>query len=96
VFDLPEPPQVHSNTYWKEMRQHGSTTMRNEYRPDSAMPRFRAVFDDLGRMVILICLNNDLGDGWEQEQSDPWYSSNVSEKYAYPIGINIVFYALTH
>jgi hypothetical protein len=96
VFDLPSPPQIHSNVYWAEMRKTGSTTMRNEYRPDSATPRFRAVFDDRGRMVMLICLNNDLGDGWEQEQSDPWYFTHVSEKHAYPLGINIVFYALTH
>ncbi len=96
VYDLPSPPQIHSNVYWQEMNQRGSTTMRNEYRPDSATPRFRAVFDDRGRMVMLICLNNDLGDGWEQEQSDPWYFTHVSEKHAYPLGINIVFYALTH
>lgn len=96
VFDLQSPPQVHSNVYWEEMRQQGRTNMHNEIRPDSATPRFRAVYDDRGRMVMLICLNNDLGDGWEQEQSDPWYFSNVSEKHAYPLGINIVFYALTH
>ncbi|OYW22731.1 MAG: hypothetical protein B7Z55_04295 [Planctomycetales bacterium 12-60-4] len=96
VYDLPSPPQIHSNVYCQEMNQHGSTAMRNEIRPDSATPHFRAVFDDRGRMVMLICLNNDLGDGWEQEQSDPWYFTHVSEKHAYPLGINIVFYALTH
>lgn len=96
VFDLQSPPQVHSNVYWEEMRQLGRTNMHNEIRPDSSTPRFRAVHDDRGRLVMLMCLNNDLGDGWEQEQSDPWYFSNVSEKHAYPLGINIVFYALTH
>ncbi|WP_395736649.1 DUF4159 domain-containing protein [Prosthecobacter sp.] len=96
VFNLTSPPQIHSNVYWQEMNQHGKTNMHNEIRPDSATPRFRAVFDDRGRMVMLICLNNDLGDGWEQEQSDPWYFTHVSEKHAYPLGINIVFYALTH
>jgi hypothetical protein len=98
VFDLSQPPQVHSNVYWEEMRRQGRTNMHNEIRPDAAQPIFRAVHDDRGRMVMLICLNNDLGDGWEQEQeqSDPWYFSNVSEKHAYPLGINIVFYALTH
>ncbi|MBN8422211.1 MAG: DUF4159 domain-containing protein [Verrucomicrobia bacterium] len=96
VYDLPSPPQVHSNVYWQEMNQRGTTTMRNEYLPESATPHFRAVFDDRHRMVMLICLNNDLGDGWEQEQSDPWYFTHVSEKHAYPLGINIVFYVLTH
>ncbi|OYW69499.1 MAG: transmembrane prediction [Verrucomicrobiales bacterium 32-60-5] len=28
--------------------------------------------------------------------SDPWYFREFSEKYAYPLGINIIFYALTH
>lgn len=96
VYNLATPPQVHSNVYWAEMRQYGTTNMGNEIRDDSATPSFRAVYDGRGRMVMLICLNNDLGDGWEQEQSDPWYFSEVSEKHAYPLGINIVFYALTH
>lgn len=96
VFDLPAPPQVHSNVYWAEMRQHGRSRMTNETRKDAATPSFRAVHDDRGRMVMLICLNNDLGDGWEQEAFDPTYFREVSEKHAYPIGINIVFYALTH
>lgn len=47
-------------------------------------------------MVMLICLNNDMGDGWEQESFDADYFREVSEKHAYTLGINIVFYALTH
>ena len=38
----------------------------------------------------------DLGDGWKEEGTDPWYFREFSEKYAYPLGVNIVFYALTH
>lgn len=96
VFDLPDPPQVHSSVYWEEMRKSGRTRMTNETRPGAETPRFRAVHDDRGRMVMLICVNNDLGDGWEREASDPWYFTHVSEKHAYPLGINIVFYVLTH
>ena len=47
-------------------------------------------------MMCIICFNTDLGDGWEQEGVDPWYFKEFSEKKAYPMGINIVFYALTH
>jgi hypothetical protein len=96
VFDLPELPQAHSNVYVAEMRKFGRTNMTNEIRKGTETPHFRAVHDDLGRMVMLICLNNDLGDGWEMESSDPWYFTEVSEKYAYPFGINIVTYVLTH
>lgn len=96
VFDLKEPPQAHSNAYWSHVRKGTPNITSNETRPDAAKPIFRAVHDDRGRMVMLLCLNNDLGDGWEQESFDPDYFREVSEKYAYPIGINIVFYALTH
>ena len=40
--------------------------------------------------------NTDLGDGWEREGEDSWYFTEFSEKKAYPLGINIVTYALTH
>ncbi|MBK8039508.1 MAG: DUF4159 domain-containing protein [Verrucomicrobiaceae bacterium] len=96
VFDLKEPPQVHSNVFWDQMRRSGRSTLGNEIRPDAAAPIFRALYDTRGRMVMLICLNNDLGDGWEQEAFDPDYFREVSEKHAFPLGINIVFYALTH
>ncbi len=28
---------------------------------------YRAIFDDKGRMMAIICHNTDLGDGWERE-----------------------------
>lgn len=96
VFDLPEPPLVHSDRYCREMREFGRCGLGNETKPDAATPHFRAVHDDRGRMVMLICLNNDMGDGWEREGSDPWYFTHVSEKLAFPMGINIVSYVLTH
>ncbi|HBJ83190.1 MAG TPA: transmembrane prediction [Verrucomicrobiales bacterium] len=96
VFDLPAPPQVHSNVYWSHKHKGTRNTTSNEIRPDAAQPVFRAVHDDRGRMVMLICLNNDMGDGWEQESFDTDYFREVSEKHAYPLGINIVFYVLTH
>lgn len=96
VFDLKEPPQVHSNVYWSHVRKGTPNTTSNETRPDAAAPIFRALYDGQGRMIMLICLNNDLGDGWEQEAFDPDYFREVSEKHAFPLGINIVFYALTH
>ena len=57
---------------------------------------FKALYDDKGRMMAIICHNTDLGDGWEEEGVDPWYFREFSEKKAYPMGINIVFYAMTH
>jgi hypothetical protein len=65
-------------------------------RYDAQTPHYRAVFDDNGRIMALICHNTDLGDGWEQEGASEYYFKEFSEKKAFPLGINIVFYALTH
>ena len=53
-------------------------------------------FDDDGRMMLIICHNTDLGDGWEREAEAQWYFDEFSVKKAYPMGINIVTYAMTH
>ena len=35
-------------------------------------------------------------DGWEREGEDPRYFRQFSEKMAYPMAINIIFYVMTH
>jgi hypothetical protein len=47
-------------------------------------------------MMAIICHNTDVGDGWEREGLDPEYFKEFSEKWSYPLGINIVTYAMTH
>ena len=54
------------------------------------------IFDEKGRMMAIICHNTDLGDGWEREGEAEFYFKEFSEPKAYPMGINIVFYAMTH
>ncbi len=63
---------------------------------DTSKVHYKGIFDDKGRMMVIICHNTDLGDGWEREGEDPWYFKEFSEKKAYPLGINIVTYAMTH
>jgi hypothetical protein len=46
--------------------------------------------------MAIICHNTDLGDGWEREAEDPEYFRTYSEPKSYPMGINIIFYAMTH
>ena len=94
IFVLKEKPQIPSiNAAW-EGRSRGITwEPRNS---DTSTPHYRAIYDDKGRMMAIICHNTDLGDGWEREGEDEWYFREFSEKSAYPLGINIVFYAMTH
>lgn len=89
VYDLKEKPQVPSIHVWE------STGLSYE-RYDAEHVDYRAYFDDAGRMVAIICHNTDLGDGWEREGENEEYFHQFSEKQAYPMGINIVVYAMTH
>jgi hypothetical protein len=40
--------------------------------------------------------NTDVGDGWEREGWAVEYFKLYSEKWSYPLGINVVTYAMTH
>jgi len=94
VFPLKVKPQIPSVGAAMSGRDRGITF---EWGKDgSEEVHYKAVFDDKRRMMMMICHNTDLGDGWEEEGTDPWYFREFSEKYAYPLGINILFYALTH
>jgi hypothetical protein len=65
-------------------------------RPDAREVHHRALFDDNGRLMVIATHNTDNGDGWEREGENDYYFHNFSEKIAYPLGINILFYAMTH
>ena len=94
VFELKEKPQIPSITVALQGRSYGITW--EPRRSDTSTPHYKAIYDDKGRIMSIICHNTDLGDGWEREGEDEWYFREFSEKKAYPLGINIVFYAMTH
>lgn len=93
VFDLQELPQVTDIQTWSQGNDfeyyHGAAGYDES-------PHFWAYFDDNERMMALICHNNDLGDGWEREGENKEYFHRYSEKMAYPFGINVVVYAMSH
>jgi hypothetical protein len=93
VFDLKEKPQIPNYELGEASQWNGGITWE---RSDARTPHYRAIFDDKGRMMAIICHNTDLGDGWEREGVYEYYFREFSEKKAYPLGINIVFYAMTH
>ncbi|HKV06125.1 MAG TPA: DUF4159 domain-containing protein [Candidatus Acidoferrales bacterium] len=67
---------------------------RWSYGPDSATPKWRAIRDDKGRIMIAVCHNSDVGDAWEWADSAayPEHAASV----AYRIGVNYIIYGMTH
>lgn len=97
VYDLKEKPQVPALNAAR--RGAGGRVGSWEYAndgSDTSQANYRAITDDEGRIMVFICHNTDLGDGWEREGEDQWYFDEFSVKKAYPMGINIVTYAMTH
>ncbi|MEY4941667.1 MAG: hypothetical protein RIQ93_3402 [Verrucomicrobiota bacterium] len=56
----------------------------------------QALLDERQRISVLAIHNSDISDGWEREGEQADYFKVFSEARAYPLGINIVFYLMTH
>jgi len=95
VYRLKEKPQVPSIGVAMYGRAEG-ITWEEGHGGNCRDVHYRGIEDDKGRLMAIICHNTDLGDGWEREGEDPWYFKEFAEKKAYPMGINIVTYAMTH
>ena len=97
VFDLKEKPQIPNVYLGTQSQIPGSPYYGITWeRPDAREPHYRGIFDDHDRLMVVICHNTDLGDGWEREGDNEIFFREFSEKHAYPLGINILFYAMTH
>lgn len=79
-----DPMDPRSSIHWRD-RGEGSDEMH-----------VRAWLDDKQRIMCLAIHNSDVSDGWEREGENPDYFHRYSEKIAYPLGINLVFYLMTH
>ncbi len=95
VFDIKlakhemQVPNVRTGT------EHQWTGITYE-RHDAKQVHFKGIFDDKQRMMVFIAHNTDNGDGWEREGENEYYFREFAEKKAYPLGINVIFYAMTH
>ncbi len=92
VFQIKTKGQVPNIGLGEESQHHGITWER----PDARDVHHRVLYDDKGRMMVFAAHNTDNGDGWEREGEAEYYFKTFSEKVAYPLGINVVFYAMTH
>jgi hypothetical protein len=84
VYDLKERVRVPGANV-----VHGSGVERG-----GVVPHWRAIRDSKGRMIVAICFNMDVGDGWEFAD-DPAYPEKLSSE-AIRLGVNYVMYAMTH
>lgn len=92
VFTIREKGQVPNIALGHESQWHGVTWER----PDAREVHHRVIYDDRGRIMVLATHNTDNGDGWEREGESAYYFEHFSEKTAYPLGINVLVYIMTH
>lgn len=64
------------------------------YRNDGAVPHWRGIYDDDGRVMVAMSFNSDIGDSWEWAD-DPSYPEKYSA-LGIRVGVNYVVYAMTH
>lgn len=64
------------------------------YENDGRHVKCKGVYDDKGRLMMMINFNTDLGDAW-QNAAEPYYPHELSNM-AFKMGINAIVYTLTH
>jgi hypothetical protein len=72
----------------------GNEVRRSECEWEACYTQVKGMYDDEGRMMMVVNFNTDLGDAWEWAE-DPRYPLETST-YAYQIGANIIAYAMSH
>jgi hypothetical protein len=98
VFDLGRDKNALQtpNFYSGERSQFTGVTWEYHDGEECRDMHVRALHDERGRMIAIATHNTDNGDGWEREGEYAYFFREFSEKRAYPLGVNIVFYVMTH
>lgn len=90
-YNIAAKPQV-PNAAIGELSQYRGVTWE---RHDAREVHYRGIQDDRGRLMAIFCHNTDLGDGWSEDGANRYFYREFSMKKAFPLGINIVLYALS-
>lgn len=85
LYDLDDRFQVPGEQYISTGRT---------YEKDGYVPKWRAIRDDKGRIMVAICFNMHLGDAWEWAD-DPEYPETFASM-AFREGLNYIVYGMTH
>jgi hypothetical protein len=83
ITEIMQVPNVRNGRYG------GPTWERDGYDP-----YVLGIFDDDGRLMVVINWNTDLGDAWEWSD-DPFYPLKYST-FAYEMGANFIVYGMSH
>ena len=85
LYDIDEKFQIPSEVYVNTGRT---------YEKDGYVPKWRAIRNEHGRIMVAICHNMHLGDAWEWADS-PEYPEKFSG-LAFRIVLNYITYSMTH
>jgi hypothetical protein len=85
LYDIDEKFQIPGEQYVATGRT---------YEKDGFVPKWRAIRNEHGRIMVAICANMHLGDAWEWADS-PEYPEKFSG-LAFRIVLNYIMYAMTH
>lgn len=102
VFKLPGPMQrlqVPTMQFWNREHkpdQPEQAPLQIDRGEGSERMSVRALLDDKGRIMVIAFHNSDISDGWEREGEQEDYFATFSEKISYPLGVNLIFYLMTH
>jgi hypothetical protein len=98
IVDIDDADSIFHTIWDIDSRQQipGYQFMRSgrTYEADGVIPRWRAIYDDEGRIMVAICHNMDLGDAVEHADT-PEYPEEYSAQALRIFG-NYLVYALTH
>jgi hypothetical protein len=98
IVEIPKNDSVFGVVY--EIEDHvqipgiGSMYRGTTYERDGITPHWRGIYDDAGRLMVVINFNMDLGDAWEHADV-PEYAVRYTTR-AYQYAINYIVYAMTH
>lgn len=87
-YNLDALPQIPALNRWRP----GMST--SELGAESETPHMRGIFDENGRLLVLMTHNTDIADGWEREADLESYFLLFSAK-AYAVGINVAIWSMT-
>lgn len=97
IVELPLDHSIFSSFYQVDeiiqVPSIGNALRGQTQESDGAVPYCLGIFDDEGRLMVVINWNTDLGDAWEHAEH-PYYPLKYST-YAYQMAANFIVYAMT-